>query len=590
MIRPGFLDIESRQNLIELARDGSAAHRLARRANALVLLDDGMSCEAIAKVLLLDDDTIRTWYRLYEGDGIEGLTNFSYEGSACQLSGEQQEKLKAWVATALPRTTRQVGAWIENEFGVVYEGRSGVIALLHRLGLEYHKPNVIPRKLDEEKQRAFIEGYEKLLNYPVHAITRKSLGDMTPCRVAFVVRDVLVHDAPQPLDRGIKRPTLEVGFLPIRLLPTPPTCRMLPGSGVKLCVGRCGDVARDAEQGTEGVERIEPPVEAEGEFVEVGLQVLVTDPVMDAVQPRFQVCEDEMDDWQILLGDLRIAPFSDGEVFVAALGKAGVAAPVVGNERRARHNGALNEAAEQLRAAVRHDGEPNPPGIATTLPLVELGARLALANLHSAGDKNLIVDATAFAARPAASPGFIDFDVLAGPAADPVLIRAHHPRAELVEDLERRLVARQAKLSPKLHGRHAGCLAGHQIGRPKPYAQRRVQARHDRSHRQSGVTAALAAAQDARTICEAERLSRRLTMGANKPVAPASLLQVGGAGRVVGKKSLELWERLWEPKIATLVNVHEHGRTLPLVAVGDNRIGKVGLNTYTLQSRPCGRI
>ena len=168
MIRPGFLDIELRQNLIELARDGSAAHRLARRANALVLLDDGMSCEAIAKVLLLDDDTIRTWYRLYEEDGIEGLTNFSYEGSACQLSGEQQEKLKAWVATALPRTTRQVGAWIENEFGVVYEGRSGVIALLHRLGLEYHKPNVIPRKLDEEKQKAFIEGYEKLLN---------SLGD-----------------------------------------------------------------------------------------------------------------------------------------------------------------------------------------------------------------------------------------------------------------------------------------------------------------------------------------------------------------------------------------------------------------------------
>src|SRR5450830_582022 len=168
MIRPGFLDRESRQDLIELARNGSAAHRLARRANALVLLDDGMSCEAIAKVLLLDDDTIRTWYRLYEEDGIEGLTNFGYEGSACQLSGEQQEKLKAWVAAALPRTTRQVGAWIENEFGVVYEGRSGLIALLHRLGLEYHKPNVIPRKLNEEKQKAFIESYDNLLN---------SLGD-----------------------------------------------------------------------------------------------------------------------------------------------------------------------------------------------------------------------------------------------------------------------------------------------------------------------------------------------------------------------------------------------------------------------------
>ena len=69
MIGPGFLDSESRQDLIELARDGSAAHRLARRANALVLLDDGMSCEAVAKVLLLDDDTIRTWHRLYEEEG-----------------------------------------------------------------------------------------------------------------------------------------------------------------------------------------------------------------------------------------------------------------------------------------------------------------------------------------------------------------------------------------------------------------------------------------------------------------------------------------------------------------------------------------
>ena len=66
-------------------------------------------------------------------------------------------------------------------------------------------------------------------------------------------------------------------------------------------------------------------------------------------------------------------------------------------------------------------------------------------------------------------------------------------------------------------------------------------------------------------------------MGANEPVAPASLLQVAGTGRIVREKSLELWQRLWEPKIATLVNVHEHGRTLPLVAVGDNRIGKVSL-------------
>ena len=49
MIRPGFLDSKLRQDLIEATLDGWAAHRLARRANALLLLDDGMSCEVVAK-------------------------------------------------------------------------------------------------------------------------------------------------------------------------------------------------------------------------------------------------------------------------------------------------------------------------------------------------------------------------------------------------------------------------------------------------------------------------------------------------------------------------------------------------------------
>jgi hypothetical protein len=79
MIRPAFLDPESRLDLIELTRDGSVAHRLARRATALVLLDDGMSCAGVAKVLFLDGDTVRTWYQLYQEDGIDGLATFGHE-------------------------------------------------------------------------------------------------------------------------------------------------------------------------------------------------------------------------------------------------------------------------------------------------------------------------------------------------------------------------------------------------------------------------------------------------------------------------------------------------------------------------------
>jgi transposase len=171
MIHGGFLSKEDRGELIALARDGSAACRVTRRANALVLLDDGWSCqevEEVAKAFLLDDDTIRGWRKLFEQCGIEGLTSFDVGGSASFLSAVQEVALKAWAGAMLPRSTRQIGAFIAKEFGRVYESRSGLIALLHRLGFEYHKPDVISRKLDEEKQKAFIESYDKLLN---------SLGD-----------------------------------------------------------------------------------------------------------------------------------------------------------------------------------------------------------------------------------------------------------------------------------------------------------------------------------------------------------------------------------------------------------------------------
>ena len=49
------------------------------------------------------------------------------------------------------------------------------------------------------------------------------------------------------------------------------TCRVPPLSRVELGIGWSGGVARDAEQRAKGVERVKPPVEAEGELVEVGL-------------------------------------------------------------------------------------------------------------------------------------------------------------------------------------------------------------------------------------------------------------------------------------------------------------------------------
>ncbi|MGZ3328117.1 MAG: helix-turn-helix domain-containing protein [Xanthobacteraceae bacterium] len=103
MIRAGFLSEAGRQALVGLARDGLAEHRIARRANALVLLDIGWSCAKVASALLLDDDTVRGWYRAYESGGLNGLSSFGHEGSACRLAEDQQRALRDWITAAAPR-------------------------------------------------------------------------------------------------------------------------------------------------------------------------------------------------------------------------------------------------------------------------------------------------------------------------------------------------------------------------------------------------------------------------------------------------------------------------------------------------------
>jgi transposase len=73
--------------------------------------------------------------------------------------------LKAWITKTLPRTMREIGARIEKECGIAYQGRSMLIALLRRHGMEHRKPKAVSRKLEPEKQAAFIRANENLLNH-----------------------------------------------------------------------------------------------------------------------------------------------------------------------------------------------------------------------------------------------------------------------------------------------------------------------------------------------------------------------------------------------------------------------------------------
>ena len=100
-----FSRLRIRKALIALARDGSSLARMTHRANAVVLLDGGMGCQQVAKVLLFDDDTIRGWCELFELNGLEGLTRIEMGGSSGKMNFDRA-KLSRRGSTPLCRAPR----------------------------------------------------------------------------------------------------------------------------------------------------------------------------------------------------------------------------------------------------------------------------------------------------------------------------------------------------------------------------------------------------------------------------------------------------------------------------------------------------
>src|SRR5208283_2223301 len=107
--------------------------------------------------------------------------------------------------------------------------------------------------------------------------------------------------------------------VPIRLTQTPARCRVRPYAGIKVGIGRRLNTACDAEQRAERVEWVETPVEAEGELIEVGLEMLRAHAVVDAVEPGPQIGEDEVDHRHELFGNFGVAALGNCMVVVAPL-------------------------------------------------------------------------------------------------------------------------------------------------------------------------------------------------------------------------------------------------------------------------------
>ena len=82
-----FLTSVNQLDLFACVKRQREDHGVALRANALLLLDNGISSSQVAKFLFLDDNTVRSWHKQYLAEGWEAVAYDICEGGAVTDAG-----------------------------------------------------------------------------------------------------------------------------------------------------------------------------------------------------------------------------------------------------------------------------------------------------------------------------------------------------------------------------------------------------------------------------------------------------------------------------------------------------------------------
>lgn len=156
----GFLT-EEQIGILREAHYSCRYRKSADRIKAILLLHDGLSYEEVAKILMLDDITIRRYEKQYEKVGVDGLIECRYFGSKGLLTKVQEMGLTTHLKQQTYQTVKEICLYAQKHYHKSYSVE-GMTHLLHRLGFVYKKTKRIPGKLNPAKQQEFMATYEEL--------------------------------------------------------------------------------------------------------------------------------------------------------------------------------------------------------------------------------------------------------------------------------------------------------------------------------------------------------------------------------------------------------------------------------------------
>lgn len=132
-----------------------------RRANILLLLDDGWEMGAVAKVLYLDIFTVNGVLKRFKIDGMPSLYAADITGRPTKLNAEQLKLLENHLEVTHFSTSHEVRSYILATFGVEYS-KAGVLALLKRQGFCHESTRLVVPVVEESLQQACIDTYKTL--------------------------------------------------------------------------------------------------------------------------------------------------------------------------------------------------------------------------------------------------------------------------------------------------------------------------------------------------------------------------------------------------------------------------------------------
>lgn len=136
--------------------------RVYIKVTVLLMFNQGCTAQFIAESLGIDDSTVYRYHAGFEELGLDDYLKSSYVAYSGQLSEEEEQLLEAELRQYLYISSKEVAAYIEEEFGVQYS-LSAVVKLLNRLGFTYKKTKGIGVKANCEAQEQFIAELSQIL-------------------------------------------------------------------------------------------------------------------------------------------------------------------------------------------------------------------------------------------------------------------------------------------------------------------------------------------------------------------------------------------------------------------------------------------